>query len=74
MTFDDIDGRQVFVVYRWTRNDVTIVGVTDGQKEADKLREEYIADGGEDEKFTDARKNNTLIESHFINKALRKNA
>lgn len=65
----DIDGRAVFVVYCWTRNDVTIVGVASSDKEAERMRKAYIAAApdAEGERFSCARKNNTMVHGCFVN-------
>ena len=61
-------GREVYVVYCWLRHSVTIVGVADSKKEAKKLRLKFIkeAEDPEWEKTSGERRNNTLIESKFI--------
>jgi hypothetical protein len=76
MRLIDIDGRAVYVVYCWRRFEVTIVGVTDSQKDATRLRKEFIeaADDPEWERVSGERRNNTMIERHFINGGLKVNA
>ncbi len=68
MQLTSITGREVFVVICWLRGSVTIAGVANSSDAAEKLHDEFIA-GAPDpawEKTSGERRNNTWVESHFI--------
>jgi len=68
MQLPGIVGREVFVVYYWLRNSVTIVGVADSSDEAEKLRDKFVKEAPDPgwEKFSGERLNNIIIEPKFI--------
>jgi len=72
----DIDGREAYVVIFWGSNSMpTIVGVCDSSLAAATLMGEFIGDAPDPawEKTSGQRRNNTWIEAHSINSALKAN-
>lgn len=66
----DIIGKEVFVVYCWLKNSVTIIGISATKDGAQNLVKEYIdsAPDKEWEKVSGERRNNLIVASIVVRK------